>query len=159
MLCLLTMVSFSSGAQTAKRTSCLCEKQEQKFFSCQTAHGTTIAVCGGNGVVQYRYGTRGKVELKYPASPADSLRYAGYMRYETESYEVTFSDSGATYSVFDYTEGRERSAGVRVVKASGEEIVIACAGKVFSRLSELQSRLPCDRDNALNLDGCPPPSR
>jgi hypothetical protein len=160
--CAAIAVSVSSWAQSAKptpptkRTSCLCEKQEERFFSCQTARGKSIALCGGgDGVVQYRYGTRGKIELRYPTKPDNSLQYAGYMRFQTESYEITFSDSGAKYSVFEYTEDSEHSAGVRVVKTSGEEVVFECAGKVFSRLSKLESRLPCDKDNALNLDGCP----
>ena len=144
--------------QLAKRGTCLCEHDEVRYFSCTAARGKAISLCGrGDRFVQYRFGKPGKIELRYPATAegSDTLRYASYMRFETVSYEVTFRSSGAKYSVFDYTEGKERSAGVRVIKATGEEAVIECKGKIYSRLTDLESRLPCDEDNALNLDGCP----
>jgi hypothetical protein len=155
-------LSVSAWAQqSGTRGNCLCERDEVRYFSCQTARGKAISLCGrADRFVQYRFGKRGKIELRFPTSvdSPETLRYASYSRFETESYEVSFDSSGATYSVFDYTEGKERSAGVRVIKASGDETVIACASKIYSRLSELESRLPCDEDNALNLDGCPRPS-
>jgi hypothetical protein len=81
------------------------------------------------------------------------------MRFQTENFEVSFDISGTKYSVFEYREDGEHSAGVRVSKSEGKEVVIQCAGKVFSRWAELEARLPCDKDNALNMGGCPKPSR
>lgn len=154
-------VSVSSGAQQpAKRASCLCDKNEERFFSCQTAQHKSISVCARpDGLIQYRFGTRDKVELRYPESPSETLRYANYMRFQTENYEVSFDSAGATYSVFDYTEGREHSAGVRILKADGKEVTVSCTGRVFSRLNQLASRLPCDKDNALNSGGCSEPPK
>jgi hypothetical protein len=157
-LYVMLALGMSTRAQSDDRSTCLCEREEVRYFSCQTARGKAIALCGrDNRFVQYRFGKRGKIELQFPASvdSPETLRYASYMRFETESYEVTFTSSGVRYSIFDYTEGKERSAGVRVTNASGNEVVVACAGKIYSRLSQLESRLPCDADNALNLDGCP----
>jgi len=116
-VCAVIAVSVSSWAQPAKHTHRLCDKQEEQFFSCQTSRSKSIALCGGSdGIVQYRYGTRGKIELRYPTKPEDSLQYASYMRFQAESYEISFSDSGAKYFVFEYAEDNVHSAGVRVVK-------------------------------------------
>ena len=38
--------------------------------------------------------------------------------------------------------------------AGAKERVIACAGRVDSRLGELEGALPCDAENALNLGAC-----
>lgn len=158
-LCIMFALSTTTWAQqSSTRGNCLCDRDEVRYFSCQTVRGKAVSLCGrGDRFVQYRFGKRGKIELRFPSSAdaPETLRFASYMRFETESYEVTFSASGATYSVFDYTEGKERSAGVRVVTATGNEVVMECAGKIYSRLPELASHLPCDKDNALNLDGCP----
>lgn len=145
-------------AQSKSSDASLCEPKEVRYFGCRTAKSRLISVCGqANGITQYRYGRPGKIELRFPtdASTEASLRYAYYMRYQTERYEISFDTSDTLYSVFDYTEGKRRSAGVRVTKPSGESVSIGCSGKVYSQLFKLESLLPCDRDNALNLGGCP----
>lgn len=68
---------------------------------------------------------------------------------------MSFRNGDADYAVFDYTEGRQRSAGVRVLTASGREKTFACRGAVHSRLGALEAVLPCDPDSALNLGSCP----
>jgi hypothetical protein len=158
VLCLVLAGSVVAWAQSGVHNSCLCERDEARYFSCQTARGKSIALCGsGDRFVQYRFGKRGKIELRFPTSGAspETLRYANFARFETENYEVTFESLGAHYAVFDYTEGNEHSAGVRVNKSSGQEVLIKCSSRIYSRLSQLESRLPCDRDNALNMGGCP----
>ena len=153
--CVALALSVYSWAQSSKRSGCLCGAQEKKFFSCRTAGGKSIALCGrSDGLIQYRFGTRQKVELQFPPDASQTLRYAGYMRSQTENYEISFSVSNATYTVFDYMEEGERAAGVRVTKSDGTEAVMKCDGKFVSRLAELESHLPCDKDNALNLGGC-----
>jgi hypothetical protein len=138
----------------------LCSAQEKKFFSCRTARGKSIALCGrSDGLIQYRFGTPQKVELRFPNDASQTLRYAGYMRFQTESYEISFDIASTKYTVFEYTEEGEHSAGVRVIKPDATEATIACDGKVVSKIAELQSKLPCDKDNALNLNGCPPPGQ
>jgi hypothetical protein len=46
---------------------------------------------------------------------------------------------------------------VRVTRSEEPEITIACRRRVQSHLSQLESILPCDPDNALNSssEGCP----
>lgn len=155
-ICGAFAISVSSWAQSAKPSACLCNAQEKRFFSCRTARGKSIALCGTpEGVVQYRFGTRQKIELTFPTQADQTLRYASYMRFQTENYEISFDVSGTKYSVFEYSEEGEHSAGVRVVTSDHKERVIRCAGNVFGRLADLEKRLPCDEDNALNMGGCP----
>jgi hypothetical protein len=136
----------------------LCQAAETPYFSCQTAAKKWIGVCGAaNGDVQYRFGKPGKVELAYPADPAQgksSLRLAHYMRYQADRVEVTFSNGGNDYAVFDYSEEGKRHAGVRLTTAAGKELEIACRKPVASRLVKLEGVLACDADNALNLGVC-----
>ena len=155
-------VAAGAWAQSRKQSVGLCEPSETTFFSCRTAKGKWIGLCGtgANGaLIQYRYGTTKNVELRYPRDANEALpRYAHYSRAQTERVEVSFEAAGARYSVFDYFEEANRDAGVRVTRADGREVTIGCVGKVRSRLSELQSRLECDADSALNLGGCGAPS-
>jgi hypothetical protein len=90
-----------------------------------------------------------------PAAGRPDFRYAHYFRAGVDRTEVSFRNGDADYAVFDYTEGRQRSAGVRVLTASGREKTFACRGAVHSRLGALEAVLPCDPDSALNLGSCP----
>ena len=97
----------------------------------------------------------GQIALAYPAAGRPDFRYAHYFRAGVDRTEVSFRNDDADYAVFDYTEGRQRSAGVRVLTASGREKTFACRGTVHSRLGALEAVLPCDPDSALNLGSCP----
>lgn len=134
----------------------LCDPHAVGYFACRTSGGKAIELCATrDDKVSYYFGRPQHVELRYPRNDADPpLRFAHYGRADTERYEVTFESGGASYSVFDYIEGQERTSGVRVTLASGREIVIRCAALAIDRLEALESRLPCDADNALNLGGC-----
>ncbi|MES2048313.1 MAG: hypothetical protein V4447_07935 [Pseudomonadota bacterium] len=103
--------------------------------------------------MQYRFGKPGHVELRYPEDPKSGLsqfKYAHYSRSQTERYEISFSNHGSDYAIFDYSENRQHSAGVRV----GEDTEILCVGKIKSELTKLQKLLVCDADNALNGGNC-----
>jgi hypothetical protein len=142
--------SSASGGAPA-----LCDQPKESYFACRTRNGKLIELCGGK-TVEYRFGKPGKVELAYPAAPGDGpLRFAHYARPATDRIEISFSAGGADYSVFDYSEGKKRTAGVRATLASGKEVTIACKGPIVSRLGALEKILPCDTDSALNLGGCP----
>jgi len=135
----------------------LCVGGEVSYFACRTARDRRIALCGqAPQAVQYRYGRSGAVELQFPERAADAstqMLYSHYGRYQTERVELRFTNGGVDYVLFEYLEGKRRSAGVRVM-AGAKERVIACAGRVDSRLGELEGALPCDADNALNLGTC-----
>ena len=135
----------------------LCAADEVSYFACRTERDRRIALCGKSPqAVQYRYGRNGAVELQFPERAADAatqMLYAHYGRYQTDRVELRFTNGGVEYVLFEYLEGKSRSAGVRVT-AGGKERVIACAGRVDSRLGELEGALPCDADSALNLGSC-----
>lgn len=136
----------------------LCKAGEARYFACTTRSGKQLALCGSaGGGVQYRYGrSAAAIELVHPAAPAASasgtdedLRFAHFSRAQTERYEVAFVREGTRYAVYDYIEGRSHTAGVQV-----NAVQIACRGRIDSRIHELQGKLPCDRDSALNLGSC-----
>ncbi len=139
--------------------SALCRAPETAYFSCETGRHKTISLCGTlPGDLQYRYGRGTQVELQFP-EPASmgpqQLLYAHYSRYQTDRSEVTFSRAGTDYAVFDYTENGQRSAGVHVTTADGNEHEVRCAGSIQGRLQSLGKSLRCDSDNALNGGQCP----
>ena len=145
-----------AAAGGPSRPEGLCAAAETAWFSCRSASGAWIALCeGAERGLQYRFGRPGQIALAYPAAGRPDFRYAHYFRAGVDRTEVSFRNGDADYAVFDYTEGRQRSAGVRVLTARGQEKTFACRGPVHSRLGALEAVLPCDPDSALNLGSCP----
>ena len=150
----LLLAPAAAGAASAG----LCAASETSFFSCQTAGKKWIGLCGSaTGAVQYRFGAPGRIELQYPADPADavsSLHLTHYARFDADRSELTFSNQGVGYALFAYREHGKQSAGVRVAIAGGKEREIACAGRIVSHLPRLRGVLRCAPDNALSLGEC-----
>lgn len=136
----------------------LCTGAETSFFSCPTATSKWIGLCGSHsGAIQYRFGTPGRIEFRFPTNPADaagSVALTHYGRFQVERLELTFSNHGADYTLFDYFENGKQNAGVRVVTRAGKEHEIPCAGPIVSTLPKLRAVLRCDPDNALSLGQC-----
>src|SRR5262245_43183198 len=101
------VVAAGAWAQSRKQSVGLCDSSEKTFFSCRTARGKWITVCGAStnsSRIQYRFGTSKSVELRYPRDNGEApLRYAHFARAGVERLEVSFDTLGAHYSVFDYT--------------------------------------------------------
>jgi len=137
----------------------LCAVDETVYFSCATGRTRWISLCGAApGALQYRFGRSKAVELQYPeraAEGASRMLFAQYGRHQVERLEVRFENHGADYVLFDYQEGAQRNAGVRVTTSDGKERELACTGPVASRLGELKGVLRCDADSALNGGTCP----
>ncbi|GKS69051.1 hypothetical protein W03_10550 [Nitrosomonas sp. PY1] len=135
----------------------LCEPQEIQFFHCKTKKGSWANLCGtSSGGLQYRFGRSGKIALRYPENPAEGKEQfllARYFRFQTNRIEVTFQNQAVSYTIFDYTEGKHRHAGLRV-NNKGSESEIPCSAPFVSKLVELESVLDCDPDNALNGGVC-----
>ncbi len=151
---LLLLMTVSTGAAGGG----LCTASETPYFSCQIASKKWIGVCGaGTDAVQYRFGRPGRIELAFPANPVDApntMYLTNYARHQVDRVELTFTNEGVDYAVFDYVENGKRNAGVRVTPAPGKEVQIACAGRVAGELAELRGALRCDPDNALSLGQC-----
>ncbi len=156
-LALLCAVAVQPASALERVAGGLCAADEVSYFACRTARDRRIALCGKSPqAVQYRYGRSGAIELQFPeraADAAEQMLYAHYGRYQTDRVELRFTNGGVEYVLFEYTEGKRRNAGVRVT-AGAQERVVACAGRIDSRLGELEGVLPCDADNALNLGAC-----
>ena len=155
---LLCAVAVQPVVAAESAAAGLCAADEVSYFSCRTARDRHIALCGKSPqAVQYRYGRSGAVEMRFPERADDapkSMLYAHYGRYQTELVELRFINGEVEYVLFERIEGRRRSAGVRVTAPGTKARVVACTGRIDSRLGELEGGLPCDVDNALNLGTC-----
>ena len=69
------------------------------------------------------------------------------------STEVGFSRVDVDHAVFDYAEGGQRRAGVRVT-AAGSEHEVGVVRCIQGRLETLGRSLRCDPDNVLNGGRC-----
>lgn len=146
-------------AAGAGAAASLCAPTETAYFACSTAGAKVISVCGdaSSGKLQYRFGRPGRIELQYPEQPSEGarlFRFAHYSRPQTDRIELRFDNATTQYALFEYFENRSHLAGVDVTLASGAERRVPCAGRVTSRLGELDGKVPCDADSALNLGSC-----
>lgn len=135
----------------------LCKADETVYFACPATRSRWISLCGSPGALQYRFGRTTKVELTFLDRASDGpshFRYAHYFRPQVTRTEVSFEREGADYAVYDYQEGNQRTAGVRVTTQDGKEVDVACQGPVHSQLGTLESVLPCDKESALTGGQC-----
>ncbi len=98
--------SGSSVAHQARALPSLCNLSEVPLFQCAIG-AKQLAICAGDvssqGVVQYRYGAPGKLELVYPAAPqtgAASLKWAMTGYSGGGETQVSFDRSGVEYVVY-----------------------------------------------------------
>lgn len=147
----------------------LCLNHEQTVFSCRTRQASKyVSVCASkplekpDGYLQYRFGSRQKVELEYPSEKTGSIdrfRYSHYFRYQVDRTELTFRIGAYRYSIFSDYEGDagipETSQGVTVSKTGSvnTETEILCQKAADNNLQVLENRVPCDRESA--PAGCP----
>jgi hypothetical protein len=112
------ILAITANAGWAKVAGGLCTATETSVFSCQTSSKKWINLCQiPDAGLQYRFGKPNNVELRYPDDPKagpHQFKYAHYSRSQTERYEITFSNQGSDYAIFDYSENRQHRAGVRV---------------------------------------------
>jgi len=142
-----------------------CFNHEQVIFSCSIQKSSkVVSLCAsktlakGQGVLAYRFGVPGKMELQFPASPEGSLqqfRHAHYFRHQIDRTEVSFSVGGFIYSVFDYYDGEEKPTHTRGVRVSNSDEIgrateLLCGRAVKSELQKLAGIIPCDEDNPLS---------
>lgn len=103
----------------------LCHVPETDYFSCATGRSAGVSLCGSlPGRLQYRYGTRVRLQLQFPdqaTQGARELRFAHYNRFRVDRAEVGFARTGVDYTVFDYTENDHRRAGMNVIMSDGVE--------------------------------------
>lgn len=159
----LALALFSVSAIAADG---LCRDLEQTIFSCITNRSSKlISVCASlsptlgkkDSYMQYRFDTREKIELQFPAEKNNSIpqfKFDHYFRYQVDRTELSFSIGPYRYAVFHFYEGdiepSETREGVAVSKSGApeNEIEILCVKPALNHLSLLENIVPCNKESA-----------
>lgn len=156
------------GADQSSEGS-LCQPGEKVYFDCQIAARKAVkhlSLCGSalseaKPYLQYRFGVMGGLELEFPerqAEPGKHFYFSHYGRYQVSRTSIRFSRHNTEYRLFDSYEAdagpAQRTQGVEVSSA-GKSVTLNCIQPGVSSLGELQNKLPCDQNDALNLGECP----
>jgi hypothetical protein len=167
----MIIVTSSSPLIQAGVAATLCQQDEQVFFHCSVQGGRKmVSLCGSSqltateGYLQYRFGSAKNVELEFPRQRAESqkqFQYAHYLRYQVDRTEVSFKRAGYTYTLFDSYEGdiqpprRRRGIQIDASDTKKKSAILQCRGTGTSKLQTLDTVVPCDKENPLNLGSCP----
>lgn len=131
---LAIMGSFLLGiSHTALGVGSLCNENENVYFSCRTANGKILSLCGNvftkdqlgdvvefdNQWLQYRFGSPTTVELSYPRQKRNSITHFKAERISAQGGEiqldaVVFVSGGIGYSVESDVPRSGRVEGVSV---------------------------------------------
>ncbi|WP_020563748.1 hypothetical protein [Methylosarcina fibrata] len=157
-------LALALASVSAKAADGLCLDREQTVFSCITDKSAKwISVCASpaldkkDSYLQYRFGTREKIELQFPADKSNAIaqfKFDHYFRYRVDRSELSFDIGPYRYSVFHDYEGdiepAETREGVTVSKSGApeNETEILCAKPAVNRLLLLENVVPCDRESA-----------
>jgi hypothetical protein len=147
--------SRATIASSAMQATSLCTKGEKVVFSCALKSSTKlVSLCSSSqltkiaGYLQYRYGLPGQIELEYPkdrTKPEQSFHYNHYFRAQVDLTEISFTNNGFTYTVFNNFNGEEKPAiseeGLTVTRPNSEkDITYQCRGRAkmdFSAISDV----------------------
>ncbi|MBK6973025.1 MAG: hypothetical protein IPH26_08770 [Sterolibacteriaceae bacterium] len=168
LYCAFALTGASVGWAANSLPPSLCLRDERTVFSCPLENDSrVVSLCGsrdlgeGAGYLQYRFGRSGNVELEFPRQRPDSwkaFRYSRYSRFQVDRFSVSFSIRDHTYTLFDNYEGEmepaTHEAGITITR-SGKTVgewLCRCPGS--GNLRALQSIVPCDKDDVLNMGGC-----
>lgn len=124
------------------------------YFSCGTAKGT-ISLNENKGVLQYSLIKDNNTEFTYESKGNDfsGFKYNHYSRFQADYFNVSFVNSGYRYTIFSNYEDEHESRGVSVTNLkSKKESVYDCKVAGIDRLSDLSTKLSCDKDSALGCE-------
>lgn len=155
------LIAMGINAQAAET---LCNPSEIVVFSCPIARSTKIAsVCASEtlteqkGYVQYRFGTRKKIELEFPSDRQGSVNQFVldfYIRPMVTRASISFEIHGNRYAVIsddESEEGYERHEhGIKVVTATGKNVSLPCGKRVKSDFLHVRDVMPCEADESGN---------
>ena len=135
----------------------LCENTEKVVFSCTiTKAAKIVSLCSSKeltkdrGYLQYRFGLPGKIELEFPKEREQTqaaFKYAHYFRAQFDQTEISFTQGGYEYAIFDDYNGEQKPAqrdqGVRVTPPNnGKEVMLRCRGKAHAQYGDLADVFP-----------------
>jgi hypothetical protein len=113
----------------------LCEAHEKRIWICGKASLCgSPALTNADGYLQYRYGSRKRVELEFPATrnhTQEQFRFARYTRPQTTYNVIRFTNKSVAYDLYEMNEGAEGSKAsyINVTMPDGHEKEIHCNGK------------------------------
>ena len=126
----------------------------QRLFSCLTASGKYIQICGDQDLdhvdhwssIHYRFGaSSGPPDFMFPDDPENALPslFFSEENHNREVFDVVrFSNGGYTYRVYN---GERSGGGVEVQDANGKRLSsIACVERPEFYRDYLRMNLPCD---------------
>jgi hypothetical protein len=149
----------------------LCSAGEATVFSCELKENHKfVSLCSSrdltdkNGFIQYRYGTKEKIELIFPKDLVNSRAQFGYDEYsrpDLSTFVVGFNNGGYRYEISETTEGgSDDGTTTRTLLVSSE---VNKRGAKFtcldnrsteSNISTLDSVLQCDKKHEIVDGGC-----
>ncbi len=161
-LLLLAGVARKGFAQTSSPVSSpsLCHSGEQIYLSCTVEKGAKqLALCGRgddsratpDNYLQYRYGTKNRIELLYPVVRSESIaKFEQHTIYQktarTSAYEIHFRNGQFEYVVYSYQhpagdderDGYISDAGVRVARDGKALADIRCETSTIDQLIQFE---------------------
>ena len=154
LLAMLVLVATRQDVPGINQPS-LCLPNERVVFSCSLKRtAKLVALCSSKsltkemGYLQYRFGLPGKVELEFPKQregSSQAFRYHHYFRAQVDLTEISFTNDGVEYTVFDNYNGEEKPAvseeGV-TVSQKGKDTTLSCNGRAKVDFANLDSVLP-----------------
>lgn len=138
----LLALPLSAAAEPPSRNAdnhCM-SQVETVVFHCQTTRGKWVSVCADAqsatpGFVQYRYGSKGKIELQKPDVSTQNLAawtHSSQMLARGESRSVKFINDGYGYEVFVTEAGIDTTGGVVVSQGDKALATLTCANQEWT---------------------------
>ncbi len=136
----------------------LCTASEHIIFSCTVKQGKVLSLCGSRdltkdrGYLQYRFGLPAKVELEFPkdrTGTQQKFHYSHYFRAQVDMTEISFTNEGYQYLLFDTYNGEEKPAvseqGITITPPGKQNgTTLQCHTKPKADFSILADILPHD---------------
>ncbi len=126
---------------------------EEIYFSCSTKNGVVVLQMKGNNL-EYSFDKQERTMFLFESkeNESSSFKYNHYSRFQTDYFNVSFINEDYKYFVFSNYEDGQQSQGVTVLNLNNKkEFTYHCKTTDIDRLSELSSKLQCDKGSAL---GC-----
>jgi len=134
----------------------LCESTEKVVFSCTiTKAAKIVSLCSSKdltkerGYLQYRFGLPGKIELEFPKQREQTqtaFKYSHYFRAQFDLTEISFSQDGHEYAIFDDYNGEQKPVrheqGIKITPPNGKEVSLTCSGKAKAQYDDLAEVFP-----------------
>lgn len=127
---------------------------QDEYFMCDTVKGI-IKLDESEGILRYTLTKDSKNEFNYESkdNKFSGFKYNHYSRFQTDYFNVSFVNAEYQYTIFSNYEDENESRGISVKNLrSKKESIYNCKSIGIDRLSDLSSKLTCDKDSALGCE-------